>query len=103
MPTSSVREGVLAFRIAAHAGDVARGLPGARAADDAMAEARAAFDWERQFRLALDGRRARARWRRTRSAACAGPDEHCSMCGEDFCALRATRRLREAAAGASRP
>jgi phosphomethylpyrimidine synthase len=98
-----VREGVLAFRIAAHAGDVARGLPGARAADDAMAEARAAFDWERQFRLALDGRRARARWRRTRSAACAGPDEHCSMCGEDFCALRATRRLREAAAGASRP
>ncbi len=94
-----VREGVMAFRIAAHAGDVARGLPGAREADDAMARARASFDWEGQFSLALDGQRARARWERTRDSTGSEHDDHCSMCGKEFCAVRATRRIREQAPG----
>ncbi len=92
-----VRQGLVAHRIAAHAGDIARGLPGARRADDAMAEARMAFDWKRQFALALDPRTAEARWRRTRAPdadpGCA--DDHCSMCGKAFCAVRTSKRMIE--------
>jgi len=91
-----VRQGVVACRIAAHAADVARGLPGARDRDDAMSQARRAFDWERQFALALDGAQARARYEAARCAAPGDPD-HCSMCGREFCALRATEQLRRAA------
>jgi phosphomethylpyrimidine synthase len=90
-----VRQGLVAHRIAAHAGDIARGLPGARRADDAMADARMAFDWKRQFALALDPQTAEARWRRTRDPgagdACA--DDHCSMCGTAFCAVRTSKRI----------
>ncbi len=92
-----VRQGLVAHRIAAHAGDIARGLPGARRADDAMADARMAFDWKRQFALALDPQTAEARWRRTRPAdadeSCA--DDHCSMCGKAFCAVRTSKRIME--------
>lgn len=90
-----VRQGLVAHRIAAHAGDIARGLPGARQADDAMAEARMAFDWKRQFALALDPETAEARWRKTRAldAASACDDDHCSMCGEAFCAVRTSKRM----------
>ena len=91
-----VHQGLMAFRIAAHAGDVARGLPGARDRDDAMSRARVAFDWNRQFELALDGPRARARWERTRSeTGAAHNDDHCSMCGKTFCAVRTSKRIRE--------
>ena len=91
-----VHEGVIAYRIAAHAGDVARGLPGARDRDDAMSDARAAFDWDRQFSLALDPAHARERWLRTRANADeAHSDDHCSMCGKEFCAVRTSRRIRE--------
>jgi len=94
-----VRQGCIAYKIAAHAGDVARGLPGARARDDAMADARNAFDWERQFALALDPERARERWLRTRAFTDeAHTDDHCSMCGKEFCAVRTSRRIRELAA-----
>jgi phosphomethylpyrimidine synthase len=94
-----VHQGCLAFKIAAHAGDVARGLPGARKIDDDMARARAAFDWERQFTLSLDPARAKARWLKTRAAADeAHTDDHCSMCGKPFCAVRTSRRIRELAA-----
>jgi phosphomethylpyrimidine synthase len=89
-----VHEGVIAYRIAAHAADVARGLPGARDRDDAMARARVAFDWKRQFDLALDGTYARGRWERTRACPDGAADDHCSMCGREFCALRTTRRIR---------
>ncbi|NLC81107.1 MAG: hypothetical protein GX748_07990, partial [Lentisphaerae bacterium] len=83
-------------RIAAHAGDVARGLPGARDRDDAMSRARVAFDWNRQFELALDGPRARARWEQTRNeTGAAHDDDHCSMCGKAFCAIRTSKRIRE--------
>jgi phosphomethylpyrimidine synthase len=89
-----VRAGVIAYRIAAHAGDVARGVPGARAWDDRMTEARAAFDWERQFTLALDGAEARRRYEAAR-AADAAPADHCSMCGQAFCAIRTSQRVRD--------
>ncbi len=95
-----VRDGCVAYRIAAHAADVARGLPGARARDDAMADARAAFDWDRQFALALDPVRAKARWLKTRAFTDeAHGDDHCSMCGKQFCAVRTSRRIRRFAEG----
>jgi phosphomethylpyrimidine synthase len=89
-----VHEGVVAYKIAAHAADVAKGLPGARDRDDAMADARASLDWSRQFELALDPATARERYEAGRSTAEGDPD-HCSMCGRDFCAVRTTRRLQE--------
>lgn len=93
-----VHQGCIAYKIAAHAADVARGLPGARARDDAMSDARNAFDWERQFSLALDPDRARKRWLRTRAFTDeAHTDDHCSMCGKEFCAVRTSRRIRELA------
>jgi phosphomethylpyrimidine synthase len=95
LPTEDdVRKGIYAYRIAAHAADVAKGLRGAREWDDSMASARREFDWERQFQLAMDGRTARARYNESRSCEDGRPD-HCSMCGRDFCALRTSARLRE--------
>ena len=93
-----VHRGCTAYKIAAHAGDVARGLPGARDRDDAMADARAAFDWDRQFELSLDPKRAKERWLRTRAFTDeAHGDDHCSMCGKQFCAVRTSRRIRKLA------
>ena len=89
-----VHQGMIAYRIAAHAGDVARGLPGARDIDDAMARARVAFDWEAQFKCALDPERAKARWLKTRVCAGEHTDDHCSMCGKEFCAVRTSKRIR---------
>ena len=91
-----VHQGMIAYRIAAHAGDVARGLPGSRDRDDAMSRARVAFDWEAQFSHALDPARARARWLKTRMCQGEHTDDHCSMCGKEFCAMRTSKRIREA-------
>ena len=91
-----VHEGCIAYRIAAHAGDVARGLPGARARDDRMAEARRNFCWDEQFAASLDPERARTRWLKTRALTDeAHGDDHCSMCGKEVCAVRTSRRIRE--------
>jgi phosphomethylpyrimidine synthase len=82
-----VRQGLIAYRIAAHAADLARGRPGARDWDDAVSRARFAFDWEEQFRLSLDPETARAMHDETL------PDDHfktaefCSMCGPRFCPM----------------
>ncbi|MBR6587155.1 MAG: phosphomethylpyrimidine synthase ThiC [Kiritimatiellae bacterium] len=93
-----VHQGCIAYKIAAHAGDIARGLPGARTVDDAMSDARAQFDWDRQFALCLDPERAKTRWLKTRSFMDeAHSDDHCSMCGKQFCAVRTSRRIRELA------
>ncbi len=93
-----VHEGCIAYRIAAHAGDVARGLPDARARDDRMADARRNFCWDEQFAAALDPERARTRWLKTRALSDeAHGDDHCSMCGKEFCAVRTSRRIRELA------
>ncbi len=78
-----VRQGVIASRIAAHAADIANGIPGARDWDDAMSKARKARDWETQFNLAIDPELAR----KSRAAAQPKNESVCSMCGE-FCALR---------------
>ena len=95
-----VHRGCVAYRIAAHAGDVARGLPGARDRDDEMADARASFDWDRQFSLSLDPDHARGRWLKTRAFTDeAHSDDHCSMCGKEFCAVRTSRRVRALAEG----
>ncbi|MCK5850045.1 MAG: phosphomethylpyrimidine synthase ThiC [Kiritimatiellae bacterium] len=96
LPTSEdVKTGVVAYRIAAHAADVAKGLPGARDIDDEMARARLDFNWKRQFELALDGDTAKLRYEQSR-VDCGGDEtDHCSMCGKDFCAVRTTKRLKE--------
>ena len=99
LPTGEeVHEGCIAYKIAAHAGDVARGLPGARARDDAMAEARRNFCWDEQFAVALDPERAKARWLKTRALSDVDHgDDHCSMCGKEFCAVRTSKRIRKLA------
>ncbi len=91
---NDVHQGMIAYRIAAHAGDVARGLPGARDRDDAMSRARVAFDWKKQFELAIDGPFAKARWEKSRVESGNGTDDHCTMCGPEFCAMRTTKRIR---------
>jgi phosphomethylpyrimidine synthase len=90
LPTpADVQAGCVAYKIAAHAADVARKLPGARAWDDRMAQARAAFDWKKQFELAFDGATARA----IRSRDLAGAEDYCSMCGQAWCALRISKEV----------
>jgi phosphomethylpyrimidine synthase len=90
LPTpQEVKQGCIAFKIAAHAADVARGLPGARDWDDRISEARASFDWQRQFELAFDGQTARA----IRSRDMSGQEEYCSMCGQRWCALRIGKEI----------
>ncbi len=84
LPTpADVREGLIASKIAAHAADVAKGLPKAVSRERAMAKARKALDWEAQIKLALDPEKARA----TRAESEIGNDPVCTMCGE-FCAIR---------------
>jgi phosphomethylpyrimidine synthase len=92
-----VRQGVIAYRIAAHAADVARHRPAAQDRDNALSRARFAFDWDEQFRLALDPETARqmhdeglSEEQRTQSA-------YCSMCGPKFCSMRTTAELRQMA------
>lgn len=80
--TEDVRDGVIASRIAAHAADIVKGIPGAWARDLAMAEARRDLDWEKQMSLALDPERAR----KVRADRNPEPQDVCSMCGE-FCAI----------------
>jgi phosphomethylpyrimidine synthase len=82
-----VREGVIASRIAAHAADIARGIPGAIERDNAMARCRKKLDWDGQIALALDPERARA----LRESSQPEDSEVCSMCGE-FCAIKVTRK-----------
>jgi len=90
-----VRQGVIAYKIAAHAADVARGLPGARQRDDAISKARFAFDWQEQFRLALDPETARRMYEESQGAASESAANYCSMCGPKFCAMRTTEELRQ--------
>ncbi len=93
LPTrDDVREGVVAHKIAAHAADVARGIPAARERDDEMSRARACFDWKKQFSLALDPDRAREY--RGENNTDGEDHNHCSMCGEKFCAIRLTKEAR---------
>jgi phosphomethylpyrimidine synthase len=95
---NDVREGVIAYKIAAHAADVARGRAGARDRDDALSRARFAFDWETQFKLSLDPERARAYHDQTLPADHFKSAEFCSMCGPKFCSMHLSGDLRRSAA-----
>ena len=93
-----VRNGCVAFRIAAHAADVALGKPGAIDRDNAIGRARAEFDWEKQFDLALDPDRARE-YRKQALEASNAKNQHgtkyCTMCGPDFCSMRISSDLKQ--------
>ena len=88
-----VRAGVIAYRIAAHAADLAKGHPGAQVRDDALAAARFAFRWEDQFELSLDPQLARSYHDATLPAPAAKTAHFCSMCGPKFCAMKITQDL----------
>jgi phosphomethylpyrimidine synthase len=88
-----VKAGVIAYKIAAHAADLAKGHPGAQAWDDALSKARFEFRWEDQFNLALDPDTARAYHDQTLPAQPAKTAHFCSMCGPKFCSMRITQDL----------
>jgi phosphomethylpyrimidine synthase len=92
-----VRQGVIAYKIAAHAADVARGRPGSRDRDDALSRARFAFDWEQQFALSLDPETARRMHDETLPEEGYKRAKFCSMCGPKFCSMRITQTARKRA------
>jgi phosphomethylpyrimidine synthase len=94
-----VKAGVIAYKIAAHAADLAKGHPGARPRDDALSKARFDFRWQDQFNLALDPVTALAFHDETLPAEGAKVAHFCSMCGPKFCSMRITQDLREMAQG----
>jgi len=93
-----VKDGVIAYKIAAHAADLAKGHPGARTWDDAMSKARFEFRWEDQFNLAMDPETAREFHDETLPAEGAKAAHFCSMCGPHFCSMKITQDVREYAA-----
>jgi phosphomethylpyrimidine synthase len=93
-----VKAGVIAYKIAAHAADLAKGHPGARAWDDALSKARFEFRWEDQFNLSLDPVTARAFHDETLPTQGAKVAHFCSMCGPKFCAMELTQQVRDYAA-----
>jgi phosphomethylpyrimidine synthase len=93
-----VKQGVIAYKIAAHAADLAKGHPQAQAWDDALSKARFEFRWQDQFDLALDPDTARAYHDETLPAEPAKTAHFCSMCGPKFCSMAITEQVREYAA-----
>ncbi|MFP5220173.1 MAG: phosphomethylpyrimidine synthase ThiC [Actinomycetes bacterium] len=89
-----VKDGVITYKIAAHAADLAKGHPGAQAWDDALSDARFEFRWEDQFNLSLDPTRARDFHDETLPAAPAKTAHFCSMCGPHFCSMRISQDVR---------
>ncbi|HVV65664.1 MAG TPA: phosphomethylpyrimidine synthase ThiC [Rhizomicrobium sp.] len=94
-----VKAGVIAYRIAAHAADLAKGHPAARLWDDAMSKARFEFRWRDQFALALDPETAQAFHDETLPAEGAKVAHFCSMCGPKFCSMKISQEVRDAARG----
>lgn len=90
-----VRNGVIAYKIAAHAADIARGRPGATDRDDALSRARYKFDWNEQFNLSLDPERAREYHDEALPAEYFKSAEFCAMCGPKFCSMHHTRTIDE--------
>ena len=93
-----VRAGVIAYKIAAHAADLAKGHPGAQFRDNALSQARFEFRWEDQFNLSLDPETARDFHDETLPAAGAKTAHFCSMCGPKFCSMQLTQEVRDYAA-----
>jgi phosphomethylpyrimidine synthase len=94
-----VKAGVIAYRIAAHAADLAKGHPAARLWDDAMSKARFEFRWRDQFALALDPETAQLYHDETLPADGAKVAHFCSMCGPKFCSMKISQEVRDAARG----
>ena len=93
-----VKQGLIAYKIAAHAADLAKGHPGAQIRDNAMSKARFEFRWEDQFNLALDPHTARAYHDETLPQESGKVAHFCSMCGPKFCSMKITQEVREYAA-----
>ncbi|MDG2523123.1 phosphomethylpyrimidine synthase ThiC [Caulobacter segnis] len=94
-----VKVGVITYKLAAHAADLAKGHPGAQAHDDALSRARFEFRWEDQFNLALDPETARDYHDETLPKEAHKTAHFCSMCGPKFCSMKITQEVREFAAG----
>ena len=90
-----VKAGIIAYKIAAHAADLAKGHPSARARDDALSRARFEFRWEDQFNLGLDPDTARSYHDQTLPQESAKAAHFCSMCGPKFCSMKITQEIRE--------
>jgi phosphomethylpyrimidine synthase len=88
---NDVRQGIIAYKIAAHAADVARHRPGARDRDDAISYARFLFDWNKQFELSLDPEMARSMHDETLANETYKDAAFCSMCGPKFCSMNTTQ------------
>ncbi|MCA6224186.1 MAG: phosphomethylpyrimidine synthase ThiC [Phenylobacterium sp.] len=93
-----VKDGVIAYRIAAHAADLAKGHPAARTWDDALSRARFEFRWEDQFNLGMDPETARAYHDETLPKEAFKTAHFCSMCGPKFCSMKISQEIRDAAA-----
>ncbi len=93
-----VRDGIIAYKIAAHAADLAKGHPGAQLRDNALSKARFEFRWEDQFNLGLDPERAREFHDETLPKESAKVAHFCSMCGPHFCSMKITQDVRDYAA-----
>jgi phosphomethylpyrimidine synthase len=96
---NDVKEGIVTFKIAAHAADLAKGHPGAQIRDNAMAKARFEFRWADQFALGFDPDKSMQFHDATLPEEADKSSHYCSMCGPDFCAMRITRNLMERVAG----
>ena len=95
---NDVKQGIIAYKIAAHAADVAKGHPAARARDDAISHARFEFRWEDQFNLGLDPETARDFHDETLPKDASKSAHFCSMCGPKFCSMKITQEVRDFAA-----
>ena len=96
MPNKAdVKEGIIAYKIAAHAADLAKGHPGAQVRDNAMSKARFEFRWEDQFNLGLDPDRAREFHDETLPKESAKIAHFCSMCGPHFCSMKISQDVRD--------
>ena len=93
-----VRDGIITYKISAHAADLAKGFPGAQIQDNALSKARFEFRWEDQFNLSLDPERAREFHDETMPKQSGKVAHFCSMCGPKFCSMKITQEVREYAA-----
>lgn len=90
---NDVRDGVIAYKIAAHAADLCKGFPGAQVRDDALSKARYDFRWKDQFNLSLDPEKAKKYYLDSRRNAPDADDRFCTMCGPNFCAMRISQNI----------
>lgn len=93
---NDVRNGVITYKIAAHAADLAKGFPGAEGRDNALSKARYEFRWKDQFNLSLDPARAKEFYMKSRREALDADDKFCTMCGPNFCAMRISQNIADA-------